>query len=180
MSLPSSRAYGMWLSLVRISTGIIWLLHAVPKFRQSESFMPPNGFVVTYVTQGIEKTTGPYHGFLTSVVAPNIGIFAELVRLGEACVGLSLLFGLFTRFGGGVGVILTLNYIAARGGLQSAREWGSIDACLMLLSAISLVLPTGRVFGVDAIFSRRRLRPMPVVAEFVDERPLDGPTAPPS
>jgi hypothetical protein len=48
----------------------------------------------------------------------------------------------------------------------------------MLLSAISLVLPTGRVFGIDRFFIRKPSIKAPVVAEFVPERPLDGPRAP--
>jgi thiosulfate dehydrogenase (quinone) large subunit len=178
MNLPSSRLYAGWLAVVRILTGAIWLLHGVPKFLHGDMFMPPNGFIGQYVTQGLAKTTGPYHDFLASAVQPNIAIFAELVRLGEVCVGISLVLGLLTRLGGFFGIVLTLNYIAARGGLGTLSDWSSIDACLMLLSAINLVLPTGRFLGVDRLFTRRYDTEPPLMAEFVQERPLDGPRAP--
>jgi thiosulfate dehydrogenase [quinone] large subunit len=176
---PSSRTYAGWLAIVRILTGAIWLIHGLPKFLNSEQFMPPNGFIVTYIQNGVARTTGPYHDFLVGIVQPNIATFAELVRLGEVCVGLSLLLGVLTRVSGLFGVILTLNYLAGRAGLAKVNSWGSIDACLMLLSAMSLVLPTGRVLGIDGFFKRKPRR-APVVAEFVPERPLDRPTAPPS
>jgi uncharacterized membrane protein YphA (DoxX/SURF4 family) len=179
VNLPSSRAYGGWLAVVRILTGAIWLIHGIPKFLNSGEFMPPDGFIVNYVQQGVSRTAGPYHDFLVNVVQPNIGIFAELVRLGEVCVGISLLFGALTRLGGLFGIVLTLNYMAARGGLGTFNAWSSIDACLMLLSAINLVLPTGRVFGIDRLFTRRPVPAPPVIAEFVREPPLDGPSAPP-
>jgi uncharacterized membrane protein YphA (DoxX/SURF4 family) len=179
VNLPSSRVYGAWLALVRILTGAIWLVHGVPKFLHSDVFMPPTGFIVTYVAQGLAKTTGPYHDFLANVVQPNIGIFAELVRLGEVCVGISLFLGVLTRLGGLFGILLPLNYMAARGALSTVSDWSSVDACMILLSGISLVLPTGRVFGVDRIFTRKREAAPPIMAEFVQERPLDGPTAPP-
>jgi uncharacterized membrane protein YphA (DoxX/SURF4 family) len=179
MNLPSSRAYGGWLALVRILTGLIWLIHGIPKFLNSDQFMPPNGFMASYIQQGIARSTGPYHDFLVGVVQPNINLFAELARLGEVCVGLSLMLGLFSRIGGLFGIVLTLNYMSARGGLDTFNAWSSLDACLMLLSAISLVLPTGRVFGVDSLFARRRARPAAVVPEFVPERPMDRPSAPP-
>jgi thiosulfate dehydrogenase [quinone] large subunit len=179
MNLPSSRVYGGWLAIVRILTGVIWLIHGVPKFLNSDQFMPPNGFMANYVAQGIAHTAGPYHDFLLGVVQPNINLFAELVRLGEVCVGISLVLGLLTRLGGLVGIILTVNYMSARGGLDTFSAWSSLDACMMLLSAISLVLPTGRVLGVDALFVRRRARPATVTPEFVPERPLDRPSAPP-
>ncbi|HLY02752.1 MAG TPA: TQO small subunit DoxD [Candidatus Cybelea sp.] len=178
MKLPSSRVYGGFLALVRFLTGGIWLIHGVPKFLHSAQFMPPAGVFATYLQAGIVKTTGPYHGFLVNAVAPNATVFAELVRFGEVCVGISLLLGLFTRIGGFVGVLLPLNYLAARGALGTLSGWSSIDGCLMLLSALSFALPTGRVAGLDALMSRPSVHRSTVVAELVPERPLDGPTAP--
>jgi uncharacterized membrane protein YphA (DoxX/SURF4 family) len=179
VKLPSSRVYGGWLALVRFLTGGIWLVHGVPKFLNSAQFMPPAGVFATYLQNGIAKTTGPYHDFLVNTVTPNAALFAELVRFGEVCVGISLLLGLFSRLGGLVGILLPLNYLAARGGLGTLSEWSSIDGCLMLLSALSFVLPTGRVAGLDALSLRLSVRRTTVVAEMVPERPMDGPTAPP-
>ena len=178
MNLPSSRAYGGWLAVVRVLTGLIWLIHGIPKFTNSAAFMPPSGFIVSYVQEGIGKTVGPYHDFLVGIVQPNIGIFAELVRLGEVCVGISLVLGLFTRLGGFFGIVLPLDYMAARGALTTFTDWSTVDACMALLSALSLVLPTGRVAGLDAFFTRRRAKTV-VVPEVVPERPLERPTAPP-
>jgi len=179
-NLPSSSTYARWLAFLRFVTGFVWLLHAVPKFTQSEQFMPPNGFIVLYIQKGLQSTNpgGPYHAFLANFVQPNIGIFAELVRLGELGVGISLLFGALTRFGGLVGVLLTLNYMAARGGLFTFNAWASLDACLLVMSLTNFVLPTGRVWGIDAFFGKKPA-PAAVRAEFVEERPLDGPSAPP-
>ncbi|MBV8198007.1 MAG: DoxX family membrane protein [Candidatus Eremiobacteraeota bacterium] len=178
MNLPPSRTYAGWLAILRILTGFIWLIHGVPKFLRSDEFMPPNGFIVNYITTGVARTTGPYHDFLVNVVQPNIGVFAELVRLGEVCVGISLVLGLLSRLGGLVGMILTLDYMAARGGLDTFNAWSSVDACMMLLSAVNVVLPTGRFLGVGALFGRRPAR-RAIVPEVVPERPLDRPTAPP-
>lgn len=179
MKLPSSRVYGGWLALARLLTGAIWLDHGVPKFLNSVQFMPPAGAFGTYLQDGIVKTVGPYHDFLVNTVQPNAALFAELVRFGEVCVGISLLLGLFSRVGGFVGILLPLNYLAARAALGTFNGWSSIDGCLMLLSALSFVLPTGRVAGLDALMLRPSVRRTTVVAEIVPERPLDGPTAPP-
>ncbi len=177
MNLPSSRTYGGWLALVRILTGTIWLIHAVPKFLKSSAFLPPTGIFPTYLQNGIAKTAGPYHDFLVNVVAPNAPVFAQLVRFGELLVGISLFLGLFSRFGAFFGIVLPLDYMAARGVLGTVSGWGSIDGCLALLSAISLVLPTGRIAGIDGFRTRRAPRRQVVRAEVVPERPLDGPTA---
>ncbi len=181
-NLPSSLTYARWLAVLRFITGGVWLIHAIPKFTQSDEFMPPNGFIVLYISKGLQTTNpnGPYHWFLANVVQPNIGIFAELVRLGELMVGVALVLGVLTRLGGFGGVVLNLNYMAARGGLTSFDAWSSLDACLMVMSLTNLVLPTGRVWGIDAFFGRKAAETATVRAQFVEERPLDGPTAPPS
>jgi uncharacterized membrane protein YphA (DoxX/SURF4 family) len=187
--LPSSRVYGTVLAFVRILTGIMWLSHGIPKFTKSAGFMPPDGAIVMYVANGLRVTTGPYHAFLANTVQPNIGLFAELVRLGEVCTGIALTLGLLTRLGGLVGAVLTIDYIAARGNYLSSSALQSLDFGLLVLSLISLLLPTGRVLGIDALFVRRRppaapvraqfVPEPPIRAEFVPEPPLEGPTAPP-
>jgi thiosulfate dehydrogenase [quinone] large subunit len=178
-SLPSSTAYATWLALVRILTGVMWLAHGIPKFTKSDSFMPPAGFITTYVTRGLQTTTGPYHDFLANVVQPNLQLFAELVRLGEVLVGIALVLGVLTRLGGLGGMLLTADYVAARGEIFSPAALQSADFSLFVLSAISLVLPTGRIAGVDAFFTRPKRAPAVVRAEFVPEPPLEGPSAPP-
>jgi thiosulfate dehydrogenase [quinone] large subunit len=179
VNLPSSRSYAVWLALVRVLTGAIWLIHAIPKFRNGSTFLPPDGFFATYLQQGITTTAGPYHDFMVNAVQPNAAIFAELVRFGELLVGVSLLLGLFTRLGGLFGIVLPLNYMAVRGAVFTLSGWGSADATIALLSAISLVLPTGRVAGLDAFSRARTRRKAVVVPEVVLERPMDRPTAPP-
>ena len=178
MTLPSARTYAGWLAIVRTLTGALWLIHGIPKFTNSTAFMPPNGMIGVYVQRGLTLTRGPYHDFLATVVQPNISLFAELVRLGEVVAGILLFLGLFTRLGGLIGILLPLNYLAARAGLGSTSQWSAADGSMLLLSAISLVLPTGRVLGIDALFAPRRERKTVVVPEVVPERPLDGPSAP--
>ena len=186
MKLPSPRTYAFWLAIARIYLGAFWLMHGIPKFLQSDQFMPPNGFITNFITDGITKTTGPYHDFLANTVQPNINVFAELVRLGEVVTGCLLLLGFFTRLGGFLGAFLALNYLLAKGGAYHAEAWSGLDALTMVFSLVNFVLPTGRMLGVDGLLGRRpRPIPMPaqpaaanVHAEFVEEKPITGPTAP--
>jgi thiosulfate dehydrogenase (quinone) large subunit len=182
--LPSSQTYAWWLAVLRILTGGIWLVRGIPKFTQSAGFMPPGGTMTLAVARGLQLTSpgSPYHNFLAHVVQPYIGFFAELVRLGEVLVGVALVLGVLTRLGGLGGVLLTLGYMAASGGIGTLPAWQGLDACLLLLSLTNLVLPTGRVLGIDAFFGGAKasaVAPPPTVrAEFVNEPPLEGPTAP--
>jgi hypothetical protein len=58
--------------------------------------------------------------------------------------------------------------------------WSGLDSAALVLSALSVVLPTGRVLGVDGILARLRRPRQPVApaAVFVEEPPMTGPTAP--
>ena len=180
MKLPSSTTYAVWLAFFRIYTGVFWLMHGIPKFTQSQDFMPPNGMMTQFLNAQITHNSGPYQAFLTNVVLPNAWFFAELVRIGEVVTGCLLLLGFYTRLGGLIGVLLSLNYISAKGGLMHLSVWSGLDSTALVLSALSIVLPTGRVLGVDAILARLRRRPVQpaAAAVFVEEPPMTGPTAP--
>ena len=181
MRLPSSSTYGFWLAILRIYAGAFWLMHGIPKFTQSQDFMPPTGFMMQFINNAVANTNGPYQHFLTTVVLPNASLFAELVRLGEVITGCLLLLGFFTRLGGLLGVLLALNYVSAKGGLSHLSVWSGLDAAALALSAVNFVLPTGRVLGVDALLGRRRRADRAQAkaqAVFVDEPPMTGPTAP--
>jgi uncharacterized membrane protein YphA (DoxX/SURF4 family) len=154
--LPSSRYYANWLAVIRIFTGIFWLVHGVPKFLNGDRFLPPSGFIVDMVNHSLQGNTGFYHAFLAGVVQPNIMLFAQLTRAGEVLVGISLLLGLFTRLGGAGGIFLALNYMGAQGEFASINTLGSLDIAALVLSAISLIFPTGRVFGLDAVITKNR------------------------
>jgi len=187
--LPSNRHYALILTLLRLYAGLFWLAYGIAKFTHPATFMPPNGLMATYLTQAVAHTSGPYHDFLVALVLPHERIFAELVRSGEVLVGCALVLGIFTRFAGGVGVVLGLNYLASKGGLGSLADWTGIDGISIVLSALCLLLPLGRPLGIDAILYALRARPAaaptvaaasaaPIEAQFVEEPPLEEASAP--
>ena len=178
MRMPSHWTYASWFTVLRIYAGLFWIAHGVPKFLNSASFMPPDGFMAMLVNKAVQSQHGFYHDFLATAVVPHIGLFAELVRLGEVLVGCSLLFGVWTRMGGLVGCFLALNYMAAKGAFSDWTTIGSIDAVAFVISFLMLVVPAGRVAGVDALLVRRPAVKEPVVVpEFVDEPPAGVPPA---
>ena len=180
MKLPSSATYAFWLALFRIYAGAFWLMHGIPKFTQSADFMPPTGMMAQLLNTQIQNTNGPYQGFLVHVVMPNAWFFAELVRVGEVVTGCLLLLGFYTRLGGVIGMLLALNYISAKGGLAHLSVWSGLDSAAFVFAALNVVLPTGRVLGVDGVLARLRRRPerATTTAVFVEEPPMTGPTAP--
>jgi uncharacterized membrane protein YphA (DoxX/SURF4 family) len=177
-ALPSSTTYARWLGLIRIVVGAMWIGHAITKFLNPDTFMPPNGAIVQIVTQGSQQGSHFMRPFFANVVLPNIALFAELVRLGEALVGIALILGLLTRLGGFGGMFLTFFYASTKGPLLSLATLSGSDFAMFVLSGMSFVLPTGRALGLDALLSRRRRTVPTVRAEFVPEPPLITPPPP--
>jgi uncharacterized membrane protein YphA (DoxX/SURF4 family) len=182
VKLPSSSTYAFWLAILRLYTGAFWLMHGIPKFTQSADFMPPTGMMVGFLNSQISHVSGPYQSFLVHIVLPNAWFFANLVRLGEVVAGCLLLLGFFTRFGGLIGALLALNYISAKGGLAHLSVWSGLDSTAFILCVMSIVLPTGRVLGIDGVLAHLKRSPVntDTVAQpiFVDEPPMRGPSAP--
>ncbi len=179
MRMASHWTYAGWFTLLRLYAGAFWIVHGVSKFLGSSAYMPPSGYMPQMVQKAVLTQTGFYHDFLLNVVTPNIHLFAELVRLGETLTGVSLLLGVFTRFGGLVGCFLALNYMALNGEFSSWTTIGSLDAIAFTISFLMLVVPAGRVAGVDVLLARRpRVRNDVIVPEVVDEPPPAAPSAP--
>lgn len=172
MRMASHWTYAGWFTILRLYAGAFWLVHGLSKFLNGAAFMPPSGYMPQLVQKGIMSQTGFYHDFLLNVVTPNMNLFAELVRLGEVLVGCSLILGVFTRFGGFIGCFLALNYMAANLEFSSWTTIGSLDAVAFMLSFLMLVVPAGRVVGVDAMLVRRpAVRKDVIVPELVEEPP---------
>lgn len=172
MRMASHWTYASWFTILRLYAGVFWLSHGVAKFLNSGAYMPPAGYMPQIVQKAVMSQTGFYHDFLLSVVTPNIHLFAELVRLGEVLVGCSLVLGVFTRFGGAIGCFLALNYMAVNGEFSSWTTIGSLEAVAFMLSFLMVVVPAGRVAGVDALLARRPpVRKDVVIPEIVEEPP---------
>lgn len=172
MRMASHWTYASWFTILRLYAGVFWLSHGVAKFLNSGAYMPPAGYMPQIVQKAVMSQTGFYHDFLLNVVTPNIHLFAELVRLGEVLVGCSLVLGVFTRFGGAIGCFLALNYMAVNGEFSSWTTIGSLEAVAFMLSFLMVVVPAGRVAGVDALLARRPpVRKDVVIPEIVEEPP---------
>jgi thiosulfate dehydrogenase [quinone] large subunit len=137
------------LVLLRIYVGVIFLLAAWPKVR--EDFTP--GLTGFLQQVALENGHPFYREFVQRVVLPNATVFAALVTWGELLVGITLVLGLVTRFSAALALVLTVNYMFAKG----AWFWSSSsnDAAFALISVALLIGAAGRTFGLDALLARR-------------------------
>ncbi len=153
LRLPASILQGILaraaLVLLRVYLGVIFLVAAWPKLRGD--FTPElTGFLQKVA---LENGHPFYREFVQRVLLPNASLFATVVTWGELLVGLTLLLGLITRFSAGVALVLTVNYMLAKG----AWLWtpSSNDAAFAIISLALLIGAAGRTFGVDAFLARR-------------------------
>lgn len=101
----------------------------------------------------LEGGYGWYQALVRSAILPHATTFAVLVVVAEACVGISLLFGLATRAGAAVAIFLLANYLCAKG----IPFWspGSNDVADIVLAFVVLVGAAGRFGGIDTSLHER-------------------------
>jgi uncharacterized membrane protein YphA (DoxX/SURF4 family) len=86
-------------------------------------------------------------------VVPNMAIVGWLVWLMEAFVAVSLILGLFTRLGGLAALVQGLNLLIGIG--FAPIEWEWTYGMLSILGLVFLAVPTGRIWGLDALLRPR-------------------------
>jgi hypothetical protein len=145
--------------IARLVIGYLWITQLL--WKMPPTFGCPSDFSVSTSlsarTTGLCDWTGlmavyskvPLHAtFVDSFVIPNISWMGWGIWLMEAFIAVSLVLGLFTRLGGLVGLVQSINLYV---GLTAIPfEWYWTYGMLIVLSLIFFAVPAGRVLGVDA------------------------------
>ncbi len=136
------------LALIRIFVGYLW-------FQQLSWKMPPTfkGLHPYLVKEGMHTILPGYSYIIQHVFLPNFILLAAGVWTAELLVSLCLIFGIFTRFGALLSVLLSLQLFF---GLAFARgEWYWTYGMLVLLGLAIATVPAGRRFGFDQFIAPR-------------------------
>jgi len=96
---------------------------------------------------------------LDNVFIPNIRIFGWLVWLSEFTIFLTMLLGLFTRFGGLVAIGISLQLYVGLANIPRPFEWEWSYGAMVLLSIAMFAVTPGRYFGFDAVLRKFVNRP---------------------
>jgi thiosulfate dehydrogenase [quinone] large subunit len=128
------------LAFVRIFIGYLW-------FQQLFWKLPPTySGLNRYVVREVQGTFLPGYGsFIQHVFLPNFLLLGTFTFLAEFVVAICLLFGIFTRFGAMLSVILALQLYVG----LSNTEWYWTYGMLVLLGVMLVPLPVGRRLGID-------------------------------
>lgn len=128
------------IALVRIFVGYLW-------FQQLSWKLPPTfGGLHTFVVREVGGAFIPGYGAVVqNVLLPNFGLLGTFTFMAELLISISLMFGLFSRFGAILATIMALQLYVG----LSNTEWYWTYGMLVLLAVVLLPLPTGRRLGVD-------------------------------
>jgi len=160
----SARTPILWLAILRVYLGIIWLLEGINKVQEGW-LDPTKNFVVTMPNADImpqqtadavtnatqvaqfwpepllKRPLGIYEWFMDAVIAPNHYIFQLGLVLMEIAIGLALIAGLFTVLASLGSIFLCANFIISA---MAGKEifWH-------IFAGIALLGGAGRAFGLD-------------------------------
>jgi uncharacterized membrane protein YphA (DoxX/SURF4 family) len=106
------------LAVGRIALGAYWLWEQHWKLPPEFGVHDARGLMYSFQSSIEHPTLGVYRTFLQDVVVPNFYVFGWLVFVSETLIGVSLTFGLFTRAGGVLGTLQSMNLLIAQGGTE--------------------------------------------------------------
>ena len=153
MRLPGEIAQGILaraaLALLRVYLGAVFLVAAIPKL-EGDFASGMTGFIQG---KAMDQSYPFYRDFLQDIVLPNAHLFAQLVTWGELLAGVLLIFGLMTRLSAAVALLLTLNYMLAKGAWPGMPS--SNDAAFAFISLAVMIGAAGRTWGLDSLLARR-------------------------
>lgn len=130
------------VALVRIFVGYLW-------FQQLFWKLPPSfSGLHSYVVNEGKYTFLPGYSFIIQhVFLPNFILLGAGTWVAELLVSLSLLFGVFSRLGALLAVVLAVQLYV---GLAVAPgEWYWTYGMLVLLGVVLAAIPAGRRLGID-------------------------------
>ncbi len=187
MQVVDSR-HQLYLAIVRVAVGVIFLWAGLEKaIGAGLGTWNADGFFQfgtlgtlgwPFVSGDIDPKTvfNPTHDFWVGLAGTGASSFiAYLVPLGQIGIGVSLILGLFTRFGAAMGTLMMLFFFVAAWDF----EFGIVNQHLTYAFVTFLLgyLGSGNFYGLDAtmgqsvgpglrrwVFSGEKTHPAPVMA----------------
>jgi thiosulfate dehydrogenase [quinone] large subunit len=110
----------LWL-IVRLYVGYEWLMAGWVKVQNPAWFgSSAGGALAGFLKGALAKSSGEhpdvqgwYAAFLQNVVLPNVGLWSNIVAVGEVLVGIALILGIFTGIAALFGSFMNFNYLLA-------------------------------------------------------------------
>jgi thiosulfate dehydrogenase [quinone] large subunit len=154
MKLDLNALFPWVLSGSRTLIGLLWL--ASLRWKLPPTFVAPadhRSLLEWLQLEVAHPTVGLYGDFVAGIVLPNFTLFAWLTFLIELMIGLSLTFGIFTRFGAALGLLWSFNL--ALGLIAVPGEWPWSYLMLIMWHALFLVSTDRQTMSLDKLRQAR-------------------------
>jgi uncharacterized membrane protein YphA (DoxX/SURF4 family) len=145
-----NRTTNMFVTLtltgIRIVLGVFWLLQLT--WKPPPNFGCPDKGFCFWLDQEIQHPLIPLYGeFIGAVVRPHAILFGWMTTVTEVLIGLSLIFGVFTRLGALVGTLWGLNLLIGLAKVPNEQPW--YYAFIVLLNFLYVALGGSGQISVD-------------------------------
>ncbi len=146
------------MTWVRILIGLVWLNGAVEKFLNPDF---PSQFSQSLQAGGfVSQAPAFFQTFMQNNVIPNAEIIAQLVRLGELALGITLILGLLTNLAALGSIGMSIVILLSQGGVSLGTGLGApqlltINLFVALLSVAVLLSAAAKSLSVDSSIARR-------------------------
>lgn len=145
----------LWpIAISRMLIGVLWLYSL--RWKLPPDFMPETGKgLMDWLLLEVQYPAFDFYAtFVETAVIPNFTLFAWLIFLAELAVGLSLLFGFYTRAGALLGLLMSINL--GIGLLDVPNEWPWSYMMMAMWHGTFFITSAGRLWGVDGLKARGR------------------------
>jgi uncharacterized membrane protein YphA (DoxX/SURF4 family) len=140
--------------IIRVMVGILWLSQGGIKLinRDSDPNVDFDNFKEQLVSMADSHPVELIGDFINNVYVPNVNILVWLVIFTEIFIGLTILFGLFSRLGALIGMSMTINlWIVTLGWGEWFWTYPLIFAPLFII----FLSDTSRQIGLDRILHEK-------------------------
>jgi thiosulfate dehydrogenase [quinone] large subunit len=153
--LESNFLFSLVLSGCRSVIGLMWLASLRWKLPPTFTASGDHRSLIEWMQlQVAHPTIGLYADFVSTVVIPNFMLFAWLTFIVELLTGLSLLLGLYIRWGAALGLLWSINLSV--GLLAVPGEWPWSYLMLIMWHALFFVSVSHQTWGLDAWRRKRK------------------------
>jgi uncharacterized membrane protein YphA (DoxX/SURF4 family) len=162
---------GSWIAGLRILVGFSWLAAAY------EKIVDP-AYATAVLRPTLETWAAhaqpPVASFIAGMLLPNIDELSFALKAVEVLIGISLVFGVLSRFGAFAGFVIIAAAWVFRDGFEQLGGYAGADFIVMATMLFLALAPAARVWSIDAVLFRPRTvvisSPPPPVATPVEPR----------
>ena len=137
---------------IRLVLGIFWLLQLT--WKPPPSFGCPTAGLCLWMDMEIQNPVFQlYADFVRLVARPNVYLFGWITTITEVFIGITLVLGLFTRFGAFVGVAWSINLLIGLANIPHEAGW--YYAFLIMLNLLFVAVGASGQFSADRMRGRK-------------------------